>query len=350
MKIDPLLKPIIDISRFSAWMIENVEEFESGDFEIRRLAGGASNVTMSVLQAGNHWVMRRPPFGPYPPSAHDMSREFLFYRGMQDTAVPVPRARGLCTDETVLGAPFFVMDHVDGLIVNSKDEASQLDTFERRNLCQALAETLAAIHSVDVEAAGLGELVRPGGYAERQIKRLTSQWEKFDTSENATIGELGKRLASALPEEPQSTVVHGDFRFGNVMVSRDDPGKSLAVLDWELGAIGDPIADLGYSLIFWGSHYPSIEPSGEIPDLEGFMSESELIDAYVDAGGANADHIAYYKVLAWFKLAIMSQSFIEREKLSGGNDVKRMTVHRDAMAAIALETAELSHIQGFNGR
>lgn len=350
MKIDPLLKPIIDIPRFSEWMLENVSEFEKGDFEIRRLAGGASNVTMSVLQRENHWVMRRPPFGPYPPSAHDMPREFMFYKGMQETAVPVPRARGLCRDQSILGAPFFVMDYVDGLIVNSKSEASGLDIPERRELCQALAETLAAIHSVDVEASGLGGLVRQGGYAERQIKRLTNQWEKFNPSENSSVGELGKRLASCLPEELQSTVVHGDFRFGNVMVSRNDPGETLAVLDWELGAIGDPIADLGYSLIFWGSHNPSLEPSGEIPDLEGFMSEGELIQAYVDAGGANADRIAYYKVLAWFKLAVMSQSFIEREKLAGGNDVKRITLHRDRMAAIALETANQSHIRGLNGR
>ena len=350
MKIDPIISAVIDIPRFQNWMVDNVADFGRGGFAIERLAGGASNLTMAVIQEGRRWVMRRPPIGPYPPSAHDMSREFLLYRSMHGTAVPVPQTRGLCTDETILGAPFYVMNYVDGDVIATLADAEKITKTSRWQLCEALAQTMAAIHIVDIDAVGLGSLARREGYVERQVGRWTGQWEKFDPSENAVIGEIGRRLSKAMPKTSQTTVVHGDYRIGNVMVAKDNPTKIVAVLDWEMATLGDPLADLGYTLIFWGAAYPYLDPSNEIPDLAGFMSEAELIGAYERAGGARADQVDYYKILAWFKLAVMSQSHIERDKQAGGQRVAQMTRHRDAMAAIALETANRSHIAGLNGR
>ena len=349
-EIDPILSTIIDVPRFREWMVGNVAEFGTGDFAIRRLAGGASNLTMSIVQGARHWVLRRPPLGSYPPSAHDMAREFLLYRSMYGTAVPVPQTRGLCTDEAVLGAPFYVMDYVDGDIIATSADAEKIDEVSRWQLCEGLARTMAAIHTVDIDAVGLGSLARREGYVERQVGRWSGQWEKFDHSENTIIGDIGRRLSKAMPKSSQTTVVHGDYRIGNVMVAKDNPTQIVAVLDWEMATLGDPLADLGYTLIFWGAAYPYLDPSNEIPDLAGFMSEAQLIDAYEQAGGARADQIDYYKILAWFKLAVMSQSHIERDKQAGGRHVAQMTRHRDAMATIALETANRSHIAGLNGR
>jgi aminoglycoside phosphotransferase (APT) family kinase protein len=348
-QIDPILAAGMNVPLFRNWMTDNVPEFQPGHFTIRRLAGGESNLTMLIEQDGKRWVLRRPPMGPYPPSGHDMGREFLFYRSMQGTAVPVPRTRGLCTDEAVLGAPFYVMDFMQGRIIATAADAQTVDEAGRRGLCDALARTMAAIHTVDIDAVGLGTVARRGDYLQRQVKRWTSQWESFDPAENPAIGEIGRRLTAAMPKTSQTTVVHGDYRIGNVMVAPDDPARIIAVLDWEMATLGDPLADLGYTLIYWGSAYPYIEPSAEIPDLPGFMTEAELIDAYERAGGAKADSIDYYKILAWFKLAVMCQSYIERGR-ADGKPSERTVRHRDAMAATALETADRSHIAGLNGR
>lgn len=343
MKIlDPAIERLIDGQLFVRWMTENIDDFSTAPFEISRLAGGRSNLTLMVAQGERKWVMRRPPLGPYPPSAHDMAREFQFYSGVQGTGVPVPPTRGLCEDPAVLGAPFFVMDYVDGRVINTQQDAEELDVAGRRALCVALVECMAKVHAVDTSKAGLGRFAREGSYVERQIRRLTGQWRGFDVSENPAINAIGQWLASELPQQSRTTIVHGDFRIGNLMTAHDDPGTILAVLDWELASVGDPLADLGYSLIFWGSKYPYLDPSNTIPDLHGFIEEEELVALYEEAAGIQAQQIEYYKVLAWFKLAVLSQSHIKRARINKDDRLERIVKHRDAMAAAAMESIERS--------
>ena len=278
------------------------------------IRGGQSNLTYRVTdQAGASWVLRRPPLSGVLPSAHDMGREHRIITALGPTEVPVPLTYGLCTDETVNGAPFYVMEHVDGIV--PREEASVEQQFgpgERRAASLSLVETLVALHRVDPAAVGLDQLGRPGGYAERQLRRWQRQWEQSRTRDLPTVDEVHRRLAAGIPEQTgPAAIVHGDYRLDNVILS--PAGRVRAVLDWELCTLGEPLADLGLLLVYWSEPDDETLPLGTAPTrLPGFPSRAELAAAYAEASGRPVDQLDYFVAFGYWKLAVILEGVYAR--------------------------------------
>src|SRR3954454_14086579 len=239
----------IDRAGVEGWFEANVPDAEL-PLTFDRISGGRSNMTFGVRDAAGHaWALRRPPLGKRLGSAHDMGREHRVIAALQDTPVPVPPVIGLCEDESVNEAPFYVMGFVEGPILRSAEEAKQFDEDERRAIGERVVDTLVAIHEVDPDAVGLGELGRKEAYVERQLKRWQGQWEKSKTRERPAVAAVHERLSSRVPEQGPATIVHGDYRLDNMILSPS--GEVAAVVDWELCTLGDPLADVGMLLVYW---------------------------------------------------------------------------------------------------
>ncbi len=336
---------------------ENVSRFfrdnvPGGDCELsfELIAGGKSNVTYLVRGGERSWVLRRPPLGHVLPTAHDMSREFRVLTALKGTGVPVPPTIALCTDEAVNERPFYVMGYTPGVVLlNDLPDGYATTPEQRRRMCEALVETLVKLHAVDYRSVGLEDFGRPEGYLERQVRRWSQQWERSKTSELPEIEELMARLNRALPTSPPPTIVHGDYRLGNMALAPDDPGRVVAVFDWEMSTLGDPLADLGYCLIYWvdrGESFStgSVGTASSFTTLEGFMSRAELIDEYAERSGRDVSSVDFYQVLALYKLAIISEGiyarFIKGQTL--GDDFKNTMRAADPLAKRALEIAQRS--------
>ena len=312
--------PGIDRGPVTAWFEVNVEGMVPPlDFDL--IAGGRSNLTFSVTdQASNHWVLRRPPLGHVLATAHDMGREHKIISALQPTDVPVAPVVGICTDDGVNGAPFYVMGFVDGLVLRDAREAEAVSPEVRRRAGLSIAETLAKIHAVDPDAVGLGDLGRKDGYVERQLKRWNGQFEKARTREVPEVTEAYERLMAKVPEQVGATIVHGDYRLDNCMVDAD--GEVIAVLDWEICTLGDPLADLGLLMVYWTeADDPFAALPGSATALEGFPSRKELVDAYVAAGGREVGDLDYYQAFGYWKLACILEGVFTRYKAGAmGND------------------------------
>jgi aminoglycoside phosphotransferase (APT) family kinase protein len=278
-----------------------------------RIAGGQSNLTYTVAdQAGGRWVLRRPPLSGVLPSAHDMAREHRIIAALAATEVPVPRAFGLCDDESVTGAPFYVMEHVDGVV--PRDEDTVVATFglaERAAATTALVDALVALHRVDPEAVGLGQLGRGHGYVERQLARWRRQWEQSKTRELPAVEEVHRRLAARVPAQERVAIVHGDYRLDNLILS--PAGEVRAVIDWELSTLGDPRADLGLLLVYWAEAGDEMLPLGTAPTrLPGFPSRAEVAAAYATGAGHRTDDLEFFVALGYWKLAVILEGVYAR--------------------------------------
>jgi aminoglycoside phosphotransferase (APT) family kinase protein len=331
------------VSRFFA------ERVPGGDvplaFEL--LSGGRSNLTYLVSGGGRRWVLRRPPLGHVLPTAHDMTREYRVLAALADTDVPVPRALALCEDAEVDGVPFYVMEYRPGVVVESDLPPGFAERpEERRRIGLALVETLVRLHGVDFSARGLGDFGRPQGYLERQLRRWSQQWERSKTAELPQLEELLARLRAALPASPAPSVVHGDFRLGNLALDPRDPGRVIAVFDWEMATLGDPLADLGYTLVYWAEPGDP-EGAGGVGSLPratrhpGFPSRAELVAEYARRSGRRVDGIEFYQVLALTKLAVIAEGIYARHLQgktlgAGFAGLRRETA---GLAARALELA-----------
>ena len=336
-EVDPSIASLIDVKNFRPWLREHAGA-SAEPLRITRLAGGNSNPTISIEQGGQRWVLRRPPLGNKLSTAHNVGREYTFYRAMQNTSVPVPETVAMCDDVSVLGAPFYIMKFVDGVVLSRPEELADASPEQRRLLCREFARIMAAMHRADIDAVGLGQVAKREGYLERQVRHWTGQWEALRTEPNQIVDEAVRRLRAEIPQSSATTVVHGDYRLGNVMVARDEPNRIVAVLDWEMATLGDPLADLGYTLVFWGAtngHY--LDPSAKIADMPGCCSADELVKEYVKAGGAAADNIKYYVALAWFKLSMISQGQMDRYARTKGPITPEMIKGRDSLAQRALD-------------
>lgn len=336
-EIDASIVDLLDLQRFRPWLQQHAG---AGDEPLRvtRLAGGNSNPTISIEQGGQRWVLRRPPVGNKLSTAHDVGREYTFYHAMQNTAVPVPETVAMCDDASVCGAPFYVMKFVDGVVLSRPEDLEGASPEQRRLLCCEFARIMAEMHRLDIDAVGLGQVAKREGYLERQVRHWTGQWEKLGTEPNKTIDEVVRRLRADMPVSHATTVVHGDYRLGNVMAARNEPNRIVAVLDWEMATLGDPLADLGYTLVFWGAtNGQYLDPSARIADMPGCFTTDELVKEYVKAGGAAADNIKYYVALAWFKLSMISQGHMDRYARTKGSVSPEMVKGRDMLAQRALD-------------
>lgn len=284
----------------------------------RAIGGGSSNVTLLLDTPTRTLVLRHGPVGHGLASAHDMAREYRVMSTLQDTGVPVPRMVALCSDASVLGAEFYVMEYIEGVIpaaappVQSLPRGFAESEAERRSMGLALVHSLVDLHAVDYAAVGLGDFGRPAGYAERQVKRWSDQWETWKTRESSAMDELLRRLRRAVPASDDYAIVHGDYRLGNCIFDRNDPGRILGILDWEMSTLGDPIADLGYTLVYWGEETDS-EARFEAMDLSkvtaapGFLTRRELVQEYASRSGRDVSSVDFFEMLARLKLAIFGE-------------------------------------------
>ena len=316
--------PGLRLASLSNWMQDNVAGFDaSAALQATLLAGGRSNISYQLTDAsGSSWVLRRPPLGHIMPSAHDMGREFRVLSGLNKVAFPTPTTRGYCEDESVIGAKFMMMDFIDGRVIESAQTASSLSATQAGEISQELVDTLARLHAVDPAAAGLDQLGKPAGYLQRQVKRWGEQWQITKTRELPEIETLHAWLETAITKVPESlptSIVHGDYRIDNVILARDK-SEIVAVLDWEMSTLGDPISDLAISLVYWSQATDTLRK--KIPVAEdvtsglGFWSRQQVLDRYVSQTGLDISHLDECVALACFKLAVIMES-IHHRNLSG---------------------------------
>jgi aminoglycoside phosphotransferase (APT) family kinase protein len=278
------------------------------------IAGGRSNLTYRVRDAaGATYVLRRPPLHGVLPSAHDMSREYRVISALAGTPVPVPATFGLCQDPAVSGAPFYVMAHVDGIV--PRDEtvvAASLDEPARAAAAESLVDALVALHAVDPERVGLDQLGRHSGYLERQLARWQRQLSQSRTRPLPALDEVHRRLAANLPAQVgPARIVHGDFRLDNVVLS--PAGQVLAVLDWELCTLGDPLADVGLLLVYWAEPGDQTLPLGAAPTvMAGFPGRAAIVEAYAARSGRDLSQLDVYVAFASWKLAVILEGVVAR--------------------------------------
>ncbi len=301
----------IDEEKVGAWLADNIAGV-AAPFTFELIAGGRSNLTFRATDAkGVALVVRRPPLGHVLASAHDMGREHRLISAVGTTDVPVPPALGLCTDESVNGAPFYVMGFVEGVVLDTPEKAEVMDRETRRVASFHLIDVLAALHAVDVDAVGLGDLARHGGYVERQLKRWSTQWANSKTRELPVIDEIERRLRQRIPEQQGTSIAHGDYRFGNCLV---DPvaGQVKAVLDWELCTLGDPLADLGYIGVYWTDDGDAQKRGNDPTAAGGFPLYSELVERYANQTGRDVSDVQYYVAFGSFRLAVIAEGVYAR--------------------------------------
>ncbi|MGH7786472.1 MAG: phosphotransferase family protein [Candidatus Binatia bacterium] len=325
--------------------------------EFSLISGGKSNLTYLVQGGGQAWVLRRPPLGHVLPTAHDMGREYRILTALADTDVPVARPLALCEDGAVNDMPFYIMEYRPGVVLTEALPAGFATTqAERRRLCLVLVDTLVRLHAIDYRAVGLEGFGHPEGYVERQVRRWAQQWERSKTGPLPEIEALIERLRAALPTSPPPTIVHGDYRLGNLALDPEDPGRIRAIFDWEMATLGDPLADLGYTLIYWADpddviDAASIGSVSPFTTLPGFLRRAELVEAYAERSGRDVAAIDFYQVLALYKLAIISEGIYARY-LQGktlGAGFAGMTRPSGALAQRALAIAAASSDRRLRG-
>jgi len=328
----------IDTPRVTAWLTANIEG-AVGPFEFHLIAGGRSNLTFMVIGSdGARFVLRRPPLGHVLATAHDMAREHRIIAAIGATGVPVPPALGLCTDEEVNGAPFYVMGFVDGVVLDSQEKAELLPVHLRRPASEHLIDVLADLHAVDVDAVGLGDLARRGGYVERQIKRWSTQWANSKTRELPAIDKVAEGLARHIPTQHGVVVAHGDYRFGNCLVDVVR-GQVTGVLDWELCTLGDPLADVGYLGVYWTDPGQEATRHNDPSGLEGFPTYQDLLDRYAHRTGRDLSGIDYYVAFSSWRLAVISEGVYARYLHGAMGD----TVDNEVLENFKTGTENLAH-------
>lgn len=293
----------------------------SGEAAVAPIGEGHSNVTVAVRRDGADVVLRRPPRGPLAPSTHDVLREARVLRALAGHA-PVPRVLAVCEDPGVIGAPFVVVERVAGEVIGEAVPAAFDDPAGRRAVGEALLDALIAIHAVDWRAAGLADFGRPDGYLERQLARFGALWERNRTRELPVVERVARRLAARRPASPPATVVHGDFRLGNVLWAPAVPPRPAAVLDWEMATIGDPLADLGYLCTFWVDHDDppaGIFESHAVTRAPGFPTRAELVARYEAGSGRSMGDAGWYEALALWKIVVFMEGNYRRA-LAGALD------------------------------
>lgn len=342
----------VDLERLRPYFAAHVARAGDRPLQASLISGGRSNLTYVISDGAHEWVLRRPPLGHVLPTAHDMGREYRVLRGLAGTDVPVPEPLAFCDDDAVNDAPFYVMEKVDGVILRSPADLAAVTPDDARRCSEELVDVLVRIHAVDYEAVGLGDFGRPDGYLERQVRRWGEQWERSKTRPLPAIDELGRRLKAALPDSGPPTIVHGDYRLDNTMLAPGDPGRIVAVLDWEMATLGDPLADLGLFLLYWGRPEAQVVATGAAIDPgAGFLDREAVVARYAKRSGRPVDQLDFYEVLASYKLAIIVEGiharFLMGKTLGEGFDQMGQLVAR--LADDALERCSRSPIAALRG-
>ncbi len=299
------------------------EGLGAGRVEAERIGEGHSNVTFLLRRGGDaRLVLRRPPRPPLPPSAHDVLREARLLDAIQSADVRVPPLLATCDDESVLGVPFYVMERVEGSVITSEVPAALDTPPERGRIAAELVQALAEMHAVSWRGRGLEGFGKPTGYLERQLRRFGGLWEHNKTRELPVIGEVADWLGRNLPESPAATIVHGDYRLGNTMFGHEPPARLVAIFDWEMATIGDPLADVGYLTATWARPDGMKETMFDrisVTHAEGFPDRDELVALYEQRSGRSVSNLRWYQALALWKAAVFMEGNYKRS-LAGTTD------------------------------
>lgn len=321
----------------------------SGRLEARFLVGGYSNLTYEIRTSNQRFVLRRPPLGDVAPAAHDMAREHLVLSALEHSDVPVPRPLHLCGDRSVIGAPFYLMEYVDGEVFRDRESVEVLSPAERRSLGCSLATTLARIHLVDRTAPGLASFGRPEGFTERQLDRWIRQIDAMTVRSRAAFESLGHRLRSAMPVPAPPALLHGDFRIDNVIATPGPDRDVEAVLDWEMAAVGDPRVDLGMLMLYWGGPgEAALTDVQAAMSAEGFPTRREMVALYEDVMETEVEALEFFTVLAHFKMAVIAEGIYNRHRAgdTAGSDFDRIDGVGPALLSAGIDLADGSDLPG----
>jgi aminoglycoside phosphotransferase (APT) family kinase protein len=338
----------IDADRVTTWFSSHVpRSVPPLSFEL--IAGGRSNLTYQVADSsGRLYALRRPPLSHVLPTAHDMAREYRAMTAVGLTAVPVPETYGLCEDPDVNGQPFYVMEFVDGHIIRDAAAAERdLDVPARRRAGESLADTLALLHAVDVDAVGLGDFAQRDGYVDRQLRRWSEQFrhsqvEGLDTA--GIVEAVHQRLSAQVPPQVGTSIVHGDYRLDNTVLSPE--GEVRAVLDWEICTLGDPLADVGLLMVYWTDPGDDAALLGVTPTtVPGFPSRAEMRARYAAASGRDLRHLDFYVAFGYWKLACIIQGVYARY-VGGAAAGDRSSVDEFGHSVVRLAEKALGALDG----
>jgi aminoglycoside phosphotransferase (APT) family kinase protein len=330
---------------------EPLEEFldahhiGEGRLEAERIGEGHSNITFLVCRGDARVVLRRPPRPPLPPSAHDVLREARLLKSLEGTPVRVPNVLAVGDDDAILGVPFYVMEEMHGSVLASAIPPALDTPAERRRTAEELVDALVEVHTVDWRACGLEGYGRPTGYLERQLRRFGGLWEHNKTRELPVVEELGEWLGRNMPESPESTIVHGDYRLGNVMMADSAPAELVAIFDWELSTIGDPLADVGYLTVTWVE--PDDPPDTMFANLsavtraDGFLTREEMIARYEEKSGRSMSALNWYQALALWKAAVFMEGNYKRFQ-SGSSDDEYLALFDRGVPMLAEKAREIA--------
>ncbi|MDQ4124491.1 MAG: phosphotransferase family protein [Actinomycetota bacterium] len=313
---------LVDRAALESYLSETLPG--EGELEVQRHQAGHSNETFFVTRGESRWVLRRPPAGAFLPSAHDVKREHTVLSGLAGTGVRVPRTVLMCEDESVIGVPFYLMERVDGVVIRDELPA-WLNEEHRASVGSELVDALVELHFVDPASCGLGGFGKPSGYLERQLRRWKGQMELTlpFTRPLPDLEAIGEWLAANRPPETETTLVHGDYKLDNVVFAAGPPPRLVAILDWEMSTLGDPLADLGWMVSFWreaGEDESDVfTRTARVTALPGFQSRADLVERYATKTGRDVSHLNWYQVLAVWKLAILLEGSYARH-LAGMTD------------------------------
>ena len=309
------------------------------------IGDGHSNVTFRIVREGADVILRRPPRGPLPPSAHDVLREARLLRALAPTAARVPAVLAVGDDEQVIGAPFYVMERVIGEVITNDIPAALDSPEQRRRIADELIDALVEVHGVDWQSIGLDGFGKPTGYLERQLRRFLGLWEHNRTREVPEVERVGTWLSEHLPASGPATIVHGDYRLGNTMFAGQAPATLRAILDWEMATIGDPLADVGYLSMFWtesGDPDGGLrEQLGRVTRQPGFPSRAELIGRYEERSGRSVRDLRWYTVLALWKSVVFMEGNYKRA-ISGTTDDPYLKQFGDGVLELARRADEVA--------
>jgi aminoglycoside phosphotransferase (APT) family kinase protein len=331
----------LPVDRLSAFLQQHIPVAD-GTLTVEQFPHGHSNLTYLVRWGNREWVLRRPPFGNVVATAHDMSREFRILSRLNVVYPPAPRPELYCEDESVIGAPFYLMERRRGVILRkSLPGGITIDVELARQMSTALIDNLAALHAVDYRAAGLDELGKPEGYVQRQVAGWTKRYAQAQTSQVPAMDRVAAWLGANQPGESRAAVIHNDYKYDNVMLAADNMTRIVAVLDWEMATLGDPLMDLGATLAYW------VEPTDPAPlrhaafgptALPGSLTRREVIERYQSQTGSEVNNVEFYYCFGLFKLAVIVQQIYAR--FVRGNTSDARFAHLDQLVVILSEQAE----------
>ncbi|MDL9978462.1 phosphotransferase family protein [Microbacterium sp. ASV49] len=291
--------PGLDLDRFGAWLVSAVPG-AGGEVTASVIAGGKSNLTYDVTDGTSRWIVRRPPLGHVLATAHDMGREYRVMSALQGSAVPVPHMFAFCDDPEVIGAPFYVMERIDGTAFTRAAQLEALGADRTRTISTRMVDTMADLHAVVPDAVGLGDFGRPEGFLGRQVERWKKQLDSSHTRDLPAADELYRRLSADVPPDGAVGIVHGDFRLDNVLVDAAD--RPAAVIDWEMATLGDPLTDLALMLVYGRMAAAAGAIVADANLAPGFLTEAEIVERYASRSDRDLSRFGFYLGLAAFKL------------------------------------------------